>query len=151
MTRKSASIDPRLRPLAKLIGDWNILGRTIDSATDNIRGTTHIRWSDGGTFQEHRSVLEVGGQRIRALEIVAPGPRTEVFPAWVFSEGVNTPLEYQWVVRGNVLSHSGLGATFRGSFTNHGRTLAGGWRPNRGTTGGPGASYDAVMTRTGPT
>jgi hypothetical protein len=143
----SPLLDARLRPLAALIGDWSIRGRTLDSAVDDIRGATRIRWSAGGTFQEHQSVFEAGGHRLHAREIVTHDRRPGEFSSWVFSDGVNKPLEYRWTVRGDVVSHSGLGATFRGEFGKDGKTLSGGWRPDRGTKGGPGSSYDVVMNR----
>ena len=92
-------------------------------------------------------MFEVRGHRIHALELVTYDRRKGRFLAWVFSDGVNEPLEYRWIVRGDRVEHSGLGATFRGRFRDRGETLAGGWRPDREGVGGTGASYDAVMTR----
>jgi hypothetical protein len=147
---RSPLLDERLRPLAALIGDWTVRGRTLASPVDNIRGATRIRWSAGGTFQEHQSVFEVGGRRLHAREIVTYNRRPGEFSSWVFSDGVNKPLAYRWVVRGDIVSHSGLGATFHGEFGRDGKSLSGGWRPDRGKKGGPGSSYDVVMKRIGP-
>ena len=92
-------------------------------------------------------MITVGKVTIRAIEIVACDGRSVKFPSWVFSEGMDRPLSYRWEVRGNAVRHSGLGWTFRGTLSRNGRVLTGGWRPDRGTKGGPGVTYDVVMTR----
>jgi hypothetical protein len=133
--------------LTRLNGTWRISGRSLGSNVDNVRGTTRIRWISPGALQEQRGVIRVGKLTVRAIEIVACHRRSTTFPSWVFSERMNRPLSYRWEVRGNVVRHSGLGWTFRGTLSRNGRFLRGGWRPNRGTRAGPGSAYDVVMTR----
>jgi hypothetical protein len=92
-------------------------------------------------------VIRFGKLTVRAIEIVACGRRSPKYPSWVFSAGMDRPVPYRWEVRGNVVRHSGLGWTFRGTLGRNGRVLTGGWRPDRGTKGRRGQAYDVVMTR----
>lgn len=130
-----------------MIGSWRIRGRSLNSAVDNIRGATVIRWIAPGALQEQSSYIRVGKLTVRAIEIIPCGRGSGPFPSWVFSEGGRRPLRYRWDVRGTVVRHSGLGWTFRGVLSRSGRVLAGGWRPNRGTHARSGFAYDVVMTR----
>lgn len=137
----------RRRPLGRLLGVWRIRGRTSGSALDNIRGTVRITWSTDGRFLEQRSILRIGPDELHALEIVAGVGKRGTFPSWVFSGGQPRPIAYRWIIRGNRLQHSGLGATFRGRISRDGRAIVGRWQPDRGSPRMPGNSYDAVMTR----
>ena len=136
-----------LRSLAPLIGTWKIHGRTLGPSPLSIRGTTRVGWSTIAGFQEHWTVLRVGRQKIRALEIVGYDPNSGTFPSWVFSEGAAIPLAYRWEIHGRAVVHAGLGATFRGQFSDDRRVLTGGWRPDSGGRASPGSQYDATMTR----
>ena len=40
--------DPALRRLDRLVGTWEIKGRTLGAAEDNIRGRVMIEWLAGG-------------------------------------------------------------------------------------------------------
>ncbi len=141
---------PHLRPLAQLVGTWRIRGRTPDSKVDNIRGVVRFVWSDDMTFLESRGVLRVGKLEARALEIMTYAGAPGAFLGWVFSSystGKAKPARYHWSIKGSRVRHSGLGATFRGSFSPDGRILSGGWHPDPGRKRLSGSRYDAVMTR----
>ena len=56
-------------------------------------------------------------------------------------------LPYSWDVQGNTVIHSDKSSKYTGTLSDDGKTLSGGWRPNKGEKEIPGNSYDAVMTR----
>lgn len=137
----------KLEMLEPLVGKWNIRGRSIDANEDDILGESVISWSPDGAFLEQRSFLRMGTQEIHALEVIGCDLTSDVFPAWVFSEGAPEPLRYSWRIEGDLLVHQGLGATFRGRLSPDRRTIRGAWRPDDPTNPLPGSAYDAVMSR----
>ncbi len=102
--QKSLIPNPALKLCEKLIGKWELKGRTLDS-------------------------------------------KKKTFPASVYASMSGDVLSYEWDIRGNILIHSGLGATYRGTISEDGNTITGGWRPNEGTPTTDGTAYDAVMVR----
>lgn len=84
---------------------------------------------------------------MQSLEIIAYDPERKTFPASVYSSMSGTVLSYKWDVQGNTVIHSGLGATYMGTFSEDGNTLIGGWRPDEGTEVTDGTAYDAIMVR----
>jgi len=42
------------------------------------------------------------------------------------------PLEYEWEINGDVVLHRDEGSTYTGKFSQDGKVLDGGWRPNEG-------------------
>jgi hypothetical protein len=140
-------IDPRLKPLEKLVGKWRIRGRTLDSRRDNIHGTVDIGWLPGGFLMQQRGELRYQGRRVRSLEIVGHDPTTGSYPSYVYTDLATDPLPYRWEILDDGVLHSGMGATFRGVLSRDGKTLSGGWRPASRRKSSPGNSYDVVMTR----
>ena len=81
------------------------------------------------------------------IEIIAYDPERKTFPSSVYSSMSGTVHSYEWDVQGNTVIHSGLGATYTGTFSEDGNMLTGGWRPNEGTESTDEAAYDATMRR----
>jgi len=50
---------------------------------------------------------------------------------------------------GTTLTHSGAGATYTGTISEDGNTIAGGWRPDDGNEATDGSAYDVTMVRVG--
>jgi hypothetical protein len=141
--------DPALKRLERLVGEWEITGRTLDSPEDNIRGRVAIKWLPGGFFLQQRGAMEMTGFTVESLEIVGYDPATDTFPSYVYSSLGGIPDLYHWDVQGDVVTHWTEGSTYTGTFSADGTTLSGGWRPEHDTAESAGNAYDAVMTRVG--
>jgi hypothetical protein len=139
--------DPALKRLEKLVGKWELKGRTLDSKEDNITGWTTFEWLPGGFFLKSVGEITFNGFLIKSLEIIAYDPKRKTFPSSVYSNMSGSVFSYEWDVQGNTVIHSGLGAKYTGNFSEDGNTLTGGWRPEEGTESTDGNTYDAVMTR----
>lgn len=139
--------DPALGLLEKLVGTWELKGRTLDSKEDNISGWSTFEWLPGGFFLKMFSEIAFHGARMQSLEIIAYDPERKTFPASVYSSMSGTVLSYEWDVQDNTVIHSGLGATYTGTFSEDGNLLIGGWRPDEGMESTDGNTYDAAMRR----
>jgi hypothetical protein len=139
--------DPALKRLDKLIGTWELTGRTLDAKEDNITGRTTIAWIMGGFFLELRGEMEFMGTKFESLEIIGYDPVTHTFPATVFSSMEGITRAYFWDVQGDVVTHWTEGSKYTGTFSDKGNTLAGGWRPAPGVEQNGGNTYDATMIR----
>jgi hypothetical protein len=139
--------DPALKRLEKLVGAWNLKGRTLDSKEDNIAGWNTFEWLPGRFFLKSFGEIDFKGFTIKTLEIIRYDQEKKNFPSIVYSNVSGDALSYEWDVRGNSVVHSGLGATYTGIFSEDGNTLTGSWRPDKDTESTEGNSYDAVMTR----
>ena len=139
--------DPALGRLEKLIGTWELKGRTLSSKEDNITGWTTFEWMPGGFFLKAVGEITFHGSCMQSLEIIAYDPERKTFPASVYSSMSGTILSYEWDVQDNTVIHKGLGATYTGTFSEDGNLLIGGWRPDEGTESTDGTAYDATMRR----
>ncbi len=139
--------DPALKHLEKLVGTWDLKGRTLNSKQDNISGQVTIEWLPGGFFLQLRGETRVGEFAVQSLEIIGYDPSTDTFPSVVYSDMGGTPVPYHWDLRGNTLTHAGAGAKYTGTFSEDGTTITGGWRPEEGVEATDGNSYDAMMSR----
>jgi hypothetical protein len=138
---------PALKRLERLLGTWNLKGRTLDSQDDNIRGQVTIEWLPGGFFLQQRGEMELMGFKGQSLEIVGYDPATNIFPSTVYSSMDGIPLPYYWDIQGNVVTHWTEGAKYTGTFSDDGNMLSGGWRPDKEDEATAGNAYDAVMIR----
>lgn len=139
--------EPPLRRLDPLVGKWDLRGRTLDTAEDNITGWVNFEWLPGGFFLEARGEIDFNGNKVQSLEILGYDPETDTFPANVYSNTNGTVLKYYWDIKENTVTHWTEGSEYTGSFSDDGKTLSGGWRPQAGNEGNPESTYDAVMTR----
>ncbi|GAC1662194.1 MAG: hypothetical protein PVS3B1_37790 [Ktedonobacteraceae bacterium] len=139
--------DPALGRLEKLVGTWKLTGRTRSSQQDNITGWTTFEWLPGKFFLQAVGEITFEGARMQSLEIIAYDPERKTFPASVYSSMSGTVFSYQWDIQGNTVIHAGLGATYRGMFSEDGKMLIGGWRPDEGRESTDGNTYDATMIR----
>ena len=144
----SSTPHPALQRLEPLIGTWNLTGRTLGAHEDDIKGRVVISWLPGGFFQEQRGELEMisSGCKVHALEILGYDASTDTFPSTTYYDLGAEPVSYSWDVRGSVVTHWSKGWKYTGTLSPDGRMLAGGWRPDDGSTN-PERSYDALMTK----
>ena len=139
--------DLALRRLEKLVGKWELRGRTLDTDEDNITGWVNFEWLPGRFFLEARGKIDSMGSKVQSLEILSYDPETDIFPANVYSNLDGNIVPYYWDVRDNTVTHWTKGSQYTGEFSEDGNTLAGGWRPQEGSKGSLESTYDAVMTR----
>jgi len=139
--------NPALRRLEKLVGEWKIEGRTLDSNRSNTSGQVTIEWLPGGFFMMQSGEIAVNEFKVHALEIIGYDPSTKAFPSYVYSDVAGSPSRYYWDVRGNVVKHWTKGARYSGKFSEDGNTLSGGWRPSGHQRKTQVNNYDTIMTR----
>jgi hypothetical protein len=139
--------DPALRKLDVLVGKWELRGRTLDTAEDNITGWVNFEWLPGGFFLQANGEIDFMGTKVQSLEILGYDPETQIFPANVYSNMDGKVTKYYWDIQGNTVTHWTEGSKYTGSLSADGNTLSGGWRPQEGSMGSPESAYDAVMTR----
>ena len=141
--------DPALKLLDRFVGSWRMTGRTLDSDVDNITASASYEWLPGGFFMLQRFQADFLGMRIESFELIGYDPETGTFPSTVYSNMAGTPLAYRWEVDGDELTITTdvLGATFRGRWSEDGRTFAGGWRPHPGREGPGNVPYDISGSR----
>jgi Protein of unknown function (DUF1579) len=139
--------DPALNRLDVLVGRWDLIGRTLDTAEDNITGWVDFEWLPGGFFLEARGEIDFMGTKIQSLEILGYDPETHIFPSSVYSNMDGKVTQYYWDIQGNTVTHWTEGSEYTGLLSEDGHTLSGGWRPQEGSERSPESTYDAVMTR----
>lgn len=139
--------DPALKRFDRLIGKWELKGRTLDSKEDNITGWNTFEWLPGGFFLKSEGEINFRGDIVRSMEIIAYDAEQKNFPSSVYSNLSGDVIPYEWDVQGDTLIHAGLGATYKGTISGDGNTIIGGWRPDKGTTPVEGSAYDATMIR----
>jgi hypothetical protein len=139
--------DPALKTLEKLIGIWDLRGRTLGSNEDNIFGWSDFEWMPGGLFMKISGEIEYMGFKIESLEIIAYDPENRSFPSKVYSNISNSIDQYYWDIQGDKVLHWMESSKYSGTFSKDGNTLSGGWRPINGIEGPDNTSFDAVMTR----
>lgn len=138
---------PALRRLDPLVGTWEMRGRTLDAERDNIFGRVTIEWLPGGFFLEQRGEIDFMGFKAQSLEIIGYDSEADNFPATVYSSMDGMPSRYYWDVQGNVVTHWTAGSKYTGTFSEDGKVLTGGWRPDEGVEQIPSNTYDATMIR----
>ncbi|HKW04223.1 MAG TPA: hypothetical protein VJN71_02880 [Nitrososphaerales archaeon] len=129
---------------ARLVGDWELRGRTLNSKYDNVSGRVKIEMLPGGFLMAQHGEIKVKRLKLSSLEIVRYDPSTRTFPAYVFSDRGGTPLNYCWDIRGKIVKHWTKGWKYTGKFSKDGNVLSGGWRPEEGKSE---SAYDATMIR----
>jgi hypothetical protein len=136
-----------MKHLSKMIGTWQMKGRSFGSDHDNVTGRVTIEWFPGGFFMMQRGEMGAGDFQVKSLEVVGYDPVTKVFPSYVYSNLFEFHSKYFWDVRGDIVEHWTKGAKYTGKFSPNGTTLSGGWRPTGSAKKTPGNTYDVVMTR----
>ena len=133
--------NPDLKHLDKLVGTWNVSGEA--------QGQIRFEWAEGGFFLIQHIELEYGGRKIKGIEFIGhtqgfgeePGKelRSRVFS---FLDGLT--LDYVYELEGNMLTiwggEKGSPAYYKGTFSDDGKTMTGGWV-------WPGGGYQVTGTR----
>jgi hypothetical protein len=143
--------DPALQRFEKFIGTWDMKGRTLNSAEDNVVGQATFEWLPGGFFLQQRIELNFIGMDLHSVELIRYDPETQSFPSLVYSNMSPMPLPYKWNVQDDTLTisvaYGPMDATFKGKFSKDGNRFSGGWRPNPGADETINVPYDIEGTR----
>lgn len=141
--QQSPEPDPDLKSLDRLVGTWELSG-------DYLKGMSTFEWMDGNFFLVQRYDFErPDGQKVAGIEIIGherpfgaePGDELK---SRAYSNTGDT-LDYVYELEGDTLiiwgGEKGSPAYYKGTFSDGGDTLSGGWH----YPGGGG--YTAVSTR----
>lgn len=139
--------DPALKRFDRLIGKWDMTGRTLDATADNITGWNTFEWISGGFFLKSEGEINFNGTLVQSLEVIGYDAERKQFTSQVYSNMSGDGLPYTWDVQGDTVIHADASSTYTGTFSEDGNTLSGGWRQNDGNLDADGANYDATMTR----
>lgn len=134
--------NPDLKPLDRLIGTWKQSG--------DVNGEITYEWAEDGFFLIQRVDLEQYGNKIKGIEVIGheftfgADPSAEIKSRFYsFFDGMT--LDYVYEMEGDTLTiwggEKGSPAYYKGTFSEDGNTLSGGW------TYPGGGGYDAVSTR----
>lgn len=148
-------LDPAFKPLEKLIGTWDSKGRTLDATEDNIFAKTVFEPYLDGKYLKITNEMTFASDKAqhvhKSLEILAYDPKTGTYPTMAYStlsQGPGEVIKYEWATDADgTIIHRGAGAIYRGTLSDDGNTLTGGWRPENNEDGRDEASYDLTMTR----
>jgi hypothetical protein len=66
--------DPAFKRLEKLIGRWELKGRTPDSPDNNISGRNNFEWILEGFFLKSEGEINFKGSTVKSLKIIAYDP-----------------------------------------------------------------------------
>jgi hypothetical protein len=133
--------NPDLKSLGRLIGTWKQSGE--------VDGEITYEWAEGGFFLIQRVDMIQYGNPIKGVEIIGhesilgSEPSTEIKSRFYsFLDGMT--LDYVYEMEGDTLTiwggEKGSPAYYKGTFSEDGNTLKGGWVY-------PGGGYEAVSTR----
>jgi hypothetical protein len=139
---KAKTPNPTLKTLDRLVGTWKQSG--------GVEGEITYEWAEGGFFLIQHVDLEQYGQRIKGIELIGylqpfgEEPSEDIRSRFYsFLDGMT--LDYVYEMEGDTLTiwggEKGSPAYYRGTFSEDGDTLAGGWvYPG-------GGGYEATTTR----
>ena len=135
-----AAPNPDLASFDRLVGTWGFSGE--------VGGTTTYEWMEGGFFLLQRTRLEHGDHTVIGLEIIGhlkpfDGATSPDIRSRFYDNEGNT-LDYVYELEGDTLTiwggEKGSPAYYRGTFSDDGDTLSGGWT-------WPGGGYESTATR----
>lgn len=117
--------EPALKRLDVLVGKWDLRGRTLDAAEDNITGWVNFEWLPGGFFLQATGEIDFMGTKVQSLEILGYDPETKIFPANVYSNMDGKVTKYYWDILGNTVTHWTKGSKYTGKLSEDGHILSG--------------------------
>jgi hypothetical protein len=133
--------NPDIKSLDRLIGTWKQSGE--------VDGEITYEWAEGGFFLIQRVDMVQYGNPIKGIEIIGheaifgSEPSEEIKSRFYsFLDGMT--IDYVYEMEGDTLTiwggEKGSPAYYRGTFSEDGKTLSGGWVY-------PGGGYEAISTR----
>ena len=126
-------------------GTWHTEG-TVLADGSKLVGTDIYEWLPGGFFQQHRVEATIGGNDVRALEIIGvdgKGIRTQSF------DSTGAFQDYRARLSGRKWEIDGRLERFRGAFSADRQTLTGRWETRSTTRGRWSPWMDIRLTKQG--
>lgn len=137
-----------LQPFARLIGNWTLTHRDLNTK-EEWSGNDTFAWLPGGrflTFRHH----EEGNGGIDGVMVIGnemgweeTEPSNEIVGHW-FESSSGHHYKYIWEIKGDTvqfwLTSKESGMSFKGKFSEDSNTLNGTWK-------WPGGGYDLLMKR----
>lgn len=140
-----------LRPFARLIGDWNLQHRDLNTK-EEWAGNDTFAWLPGGRFLTFRHHEDGNGTTdgIDGLMVIGnemgweeAKPGDDIIGHW-FESSSGHHYKYIWEIKGNDIqfwiNSKQSDMRFKGAFSEDGNTVTGAWT-------WPGGGYDLVMKR----
>ena len=139
--------NPDLKSLDRLVGTWAVFD---PNGAGGVQGRITYEWMEGGFFLMQHVDLAHGEQKIKGIEIIgherAFGAEPSADIKSRFYDTLGNTLDYVYELEGDTLTiwggEKGSPAYFKGTFSDDGSTLTGGWVY-------PGGGYESTMTRVG--
>lgn len=143
-----ANINPALESFTRLIGDWKLHHRDLNTK-EEWDGHDSFAWLPGGTFLTFRHHEDTG---IEGLMVIGnemgweqTKPSNEIIGHW-FESSSGHHYQYVWEIKGDKLqfwlNDKQSGMYFKGEFSQDGDSYSGTWK-------WPGGGYDLVARRAG--
>ena len=148
MDKNTSTSYAPLQPYARLIGNWNLAHRDLNTK-EEWSGHDTFEWLPGGRFLTLRHHEESNGG-IDGILVIGQEmgweetePGKEIVGHW-FESSSGHHYKYIWEIEGDKLqfwlTSKQSGIFFKGQFSEDGNTVKGTWQ-------WPGGGYDLVMTR----
>lgn len=139
---------PGHRALDVFVGTWRTEGvvrATADAPAFPFTAEDRYAWMEGGFFLLHHVDARMGGERLRALEVIGYDAATETYPMHSYDSAGNAGT-HRGRLRDGEWTFTGAAERFTGRFADDGHTLSGLWeRSDDGTTWEPW--MDVTLTR----
>lgn len=116
----------RQAALYTLIGTWHTTGRLVTGEPVELQGTDRYEWFPGGTFLLHHIDVQMGGDAVKAIEIISYDETTGKYPMHHYDSNGRLQVS-EGRFNGNGWTFTAF--TERGSFTfsENGSVLSGTW------------------------
>ncbi|HYP39946.1 MAG TPA: hypothetical protein VEX13_06260 [Chloroflexia bacterium] len=119
--------NPDLKGLDRLVGTWEVSG--------GVQGHITYEWMEGGFFLIQHVDLEHDGHKIKGIEYIGHEQKFGAEPSEEiksrYYDNMGNTLEYVYETEGNTLiiwgGEKGSPAYYKGTFSEDGDTLTGGW------------------------
>jgi hypothetical protein len=137
--------NPDLKSLDRLVGTWDVYD---PKGAGGVKGRITYEWMEGGFFLIQHVDLDHDGQKIKGIEIIGHERTFGAEPGEDiksrFYDTMGNTLDYVYELEGDTLviwgGEKGSPAHFKGTFSDDGNTVTGGWVY-------PGGGYASNMTR----
>lgn len=120
---------PGHRALDAFVGTWRTEGvvrATPDAPAFPFTAVDRYAWMEGGFFLLHDVDARMGGESLKALEVISHDPATDTYPMRSYDSRGNTGA-HEGRLRGGTWTFTGATERFTGAFSADGATFSGLW------------------------
>lgn len=125
---------PELERLAPFVGRWETRGEVLASPSAPamaFAGTDTYEWLPGGFFLLHRVDVQMGEERVQALEVIGWNADRGAYVARSFDHRGGEEVMHATLLDG-AWTFTGDASRFTGRFDERGTTLSGRWERRAG-------------------